>query len=181
MRRAHAIHPIAAIQVEYSPFTLDIEDEKIGLLEAARELGVAVVAYSPLGRGLLTGRFVRGSLPLYNDVGLTYLRPVKRSPEDLPKNDPRHMFPRFSAENFPNILKVVDGVQAIATKYGATPGQVTLAWLRAQGDDIIPIPGTTRVAVRRYRLLSPSVRGAYYVACVEREGEHGEPESAARA
>ncbi|EIW51647.1 Aldo/keto reductase [Trametes versicolor FP-101664 SS1] len=126
LRRAHAVHPIAAVQVEYSPFTLDIEDEKIGLLKAARELGVAVVAYSPLGRGLLTGRF--------------------RSPDDLPKDDPRHIFPRFSAENFPNILKVVDGVQAIATKYGATPGQVTLAWLRAQGDDIIPIPGTTRIA-----------------------------------
>ncbi|KAI0646620.1 Aldo/keto reductase [Trametes meyenii] len=125
LRRAHAVHPIAAIQIEYSPFTLDIEHEKIGLLKAARELGVAVVAYSPLGRGLLTGKI--------------------RSPEDLPEGDARHYMPRFSKENFPNVNKIVDGVQAIARKNNVTPGQVSLAWLLAQGEDIIPIPGTTKI------------------------------------
>ncbi|KAH9846265.1 Aldo/keto reductase [Lenzites betulinus] len=125
LRRAHAVHPISAVQVEYSPFTLDIEDEKIGLLKAARELGVTVVAYSPLGRGLLTGKI--------------------RSPADLAADDARLYMPRFSEENFPKMLAVVDGIQAIAKKYDATPGQVTLAWMLAQGDDIIPIPGTTRI------------------------------------
>ncbi|EIW51644.1 Aldo/keto reductase [Trametes versicolor FP-101664 SS1] len=125
LRRAHAVHPIAAIQVEYSPFTLDIEYEKISLLKTARELGVAVVAYSPLGRGLLTGQI--------------------RSPADLKEGDWRLATPRFSAENFPKVLQVVDSVQAIAKKYNATAGQVTLAWLLAQGDDIIPIPGTSRI------------------------------------
>ncbi|KAI0832053.1 Aldo/keto reductase [Trametes gibbosa] len=125
LRRAHAVHPIAAVQVEYSPFTLDIEDEKIGLLKTARELGITVVAYSPLGRGLLTGKI--------------------RSPADLAADDARSYMPRFSKENFPKILNVVDGIQAVAKKYDATPGQVTLAWLLAQGDDIIPIPGTTRI------------------------------------
>ncbi|EIW60312.1 Aldo/keto reductase [Trametes versicolor FP-101664 SS1] len=133
LRRAHAVHPIAAIQVEYSPFALDIEDEKIGLLKAARELGVAVAPRPRLADGQIREFSAFSSHTI-------------RSPEDLGKNDPRHMFPRFSAENFPNILKIVDGVQAVATKYGVTPGQVALAWLRAQGDDIIPIPGTTRIA-----------------------------------
>ncbi|KAI0634752.1 Aldo/keto reductase [Trametes polyzona] len=126
LRRAHAVHPIAAIQVEYSPFTLYIEDEKFAVLKTARELGVAIVAYSPLGRGLLGGKI--------------------RSPDDLPEGDLRRTYPRFSKENFPKVLKVVDGIQEIAKKYNATPGQVTLAWLLAQGDDIIPIPGTTRIA-----------------------------------
>ncbi|KAI0707542.1 Aldo/keto reductase [Cerioporus squamosus] len=90
LRRAHAVHPIAAVEVEYSPFTLDIEDEKIGLLRTARELGVAIVAYSPLGRGFLTGKY--------------------RSPNDLPPNDWRRTVPRYSAENFPNILKLCDGL-----------------------------------------------------------------------
>ncbi|OJT15671.1 Aldo-keto reductase yakc [NADP(+)] [Trametes pubescens] len=125
LRRAHAVHPITAIQVEYSPFTLDIEDEKIGLLKTARELGVAVVAYSPLGRGLLAGQI--------------------RSPADLNEGDVRLQLPRFSKENFPKVLQVVDGIHAVAKKYNATAGQVTLAWLLAQGDDIIPIPGTTRI------------------------------------
>ncbi|KAH9846267.1 Aldo/keto reductase [Lenzites betulinus] len=125
LRRAHAVHPVAAIQVEYSPFTLDIEDDKIALLKTARELGVAVVAYSPLGRGLLTGGI--------------------RVREDLGEGDVRLQLPRFSEENFPKVISVVDGIHAVAKKYDATPGQVTLAWLLAQGDDIIPIPGTTRI------------------------------------
>ncbi|KAF8187597.1 NADP-dependent oxidoreductase domain-containing protein [Mycena galopus ATCC 62051] len=126
LRRAHAVHPIAAVQVEYSPFTLDIEDPKIGLLATARELGVQVVAYSPLGRGLLTGQL--------------------KSPDDFGDDDFRKAIPRYSAENFPNILKLGNGLKSIGTKYGgATAGQVALAWLLAQGDDIITIPGTKKI------------------------------------
>ncbi|KAJ7030340.1 NADP-dependent oxidoreductase domain-containing protein [Mycena alexandri] len=126
LRRAHAVHPIAAVQVEYSPFTLDIEDPKINLLNTARELGVKIVAYSPLGRGLLTGQY--------------------KSTDDFEDGDFRKLIPRYNATNFPNILKIADGLKAIGTKYnGATAGQVTLAWLLAQGDDIIPIPGTKKI------------------------------------
>ncbi|KAL1863691.1 hypothetical protein Plec18170_000529 [Paecilomyces lecythidis] len=125
LRRAYKVHPITAIQVEYSPFTLDIEDPRIKLLETCRELGVAVVAYSPLGRGMLTGKY--------------------RSPNDFPKDDWRRMAPRFSEENFPKNLQLVDQIQSLAHKKGCTAGQLTLAWLLAQGDDIFPIPGTTHV------------------------------------
>ncbi|KAJ7135912.1 NADP-dependent oxidoreductase domain-containing protein [Mycena epipterygia] len=125
LRRAHAVHPIAAIQMEYSPFTLDIEDPKIGLLAAARELGATIVAYAPLGRGLATGQF--------------------RSPADFEDSDFRKMIPRFSEENFPKVLKLADGLKAIGEKYNATASQVTLAWLIAQGDDIIAIPGTKKI------------------------------------
>ncbi|KAJ7281059.1 NADP-dependent oxidoreductase domain-containing protein [Mycena rebaudengoi] len=126
LRRAHAVHPIAAVQVEYSPFTLDIEDPKIALLETCRELGVAVVAYSPLGRGLLSGLY--------------------RSPEDFDPADFRRQVERYNAQNFPNILKLADGLGAIGAKYnGVSSSQVALAWLLAQGDDIIPIPGTKKI------------------------------------
>jgi len=125
LRRAHAIHPISAIQVEYSPFTLDIEDETIGLLKTARELGVKIIAYSPLGRGLITGRY--------------------KSPDDFEEGDYRKIIPRYSKENFPNILKLADGLKEIGKRYNATAGQVALAWLLAQGKDVIPIPGTTRL------------------------------------
>ncbi|KAF9001661.1 NADP-dependent oxidoreductase domain-containing protein [Cyathus striatus] len=125
LRRAHAIHPISAVQVEYSPFTLDIEDEKIGLLKTCRELGIAVIAYSPLGRGLLTGQY--------------------KSPDDFEEGDFRTMIPRYSKENFPNILKLADGLAKIGKKHNATAGQVALAWLLSQGQDIIPIPGTKKV------------------------------------
>ncbi|KAJ7176262.1 NADP-dependent oxidoreductase domain-containing protein [Mycena crocata] len=126
LRRAHAVHPIAALQVEYSPFTLDIEDPKIALLATARELGVKIVAYSPLGRGLLTGQY--------------------KSPDDFADDDFRKAIPRYSAENFPNILKIADGLKEIGKKYnGATAGQVALAWLLAQGDDVITIPGTKKI------------------------------------
>jgi len=125
LRRAHAVHPISAIQVEYSPFTLDIEEETIGLLKTARELGVKIVAYSPLGRGLLTGRY--------------------KSPEDFEEGDFRKLVPRYSKENFPNILKIADGLKEIGKKYDATPGQVSLAWVLAQGEDVIPIPGTGKL------------------------------------
>jgi len=125
LRRAYKVHPIAAIQVEYSPFTLDAEDPKIGALEAARELGVTVYAYSPLGRGLLTGKY--------------------KSPDDFEEGDIRRIIPRYSKENFPNVLKVVEEIQAIGQKHGASAGQATLAWLLAQGQDVIPIPGTRNV------------------------------------
>ncbi|KAH8093954.1 Aldo/keto reductase [Cristinia sonorae] len=125
LRRAHAVHPIAALQVEYSPFTLDIEDEKIALLKTARELGVTIVAYAPIGRGLITGQY--------------------KGPEDFEEGDFRRAISRYSKENFPNILKLADGLKEIGAKHGATAGQVAIAWLLAQGDDIIPIPGTTKV------------------------------------
>jgi len=124
LRRAHAVHPISAFQVEYSPFTLDIEDEKIGLLKTCRELGITVIAYSPLGRGLLTGRY--------------------KSPDDFEEGDRRRVFPRFSKENFPKVLQLTDGLKKIGEKENATASQVALAWLLAQGDDIIPIPGTRK-------------------------------------
>ncbi|KAH9932829.1 Aldo/keto reductase [Epithele typhae] len=122
LRRAHAVHPITAVQVEYSPFSLDIEHN--GVLATARELGVKIVAYSPVGRGLLTGKI--------------------RSPDDLDPTDMRRLLPRFAPANFPKVLAVVDGIQAIADAHGATPGQVALAWVLAQGDDFLPIPGSTK-------------------------------------
>lgn len=125
LRRAYKVHPIHAVQIEYSPFSLDIESEQIGLLKTCRELGVAVVAYSPIGRGMITGAI--------------------RSPDDLEEGDFRKMSPRFSPENFPKNLELVDKLVAIAKKKGVTTSQLTLAWLMAQGDDIFPIPGTTKI------------------------------------
>ncbi|KAI0938383.1 hypothetical protein AcV5_000077 [Taiwanofungus camphoratus] len=138
LRRAHAVHPISALQVEYSPFTLDIEDEKIGLLKTARELGVAIIAYSPLGRGMITGRY--------------------RSPDDFEEGDFRKIIPRYSKENFPNILKLADGLQKIGARHGATAGQVSLAWLLAQGSDVIPIPGTTSIERLKENLGAANVK-----------------------
>ncbi|KAF8492232.1 NADP-dependent oxidoreductase domain-containing protein [Russula emetica] len=138
LRRAYKVHPIAAIQVEYSPFTLDAEDPKIGALAAARELGVTVYAYSPLGRGLLTGKY--------------------RSPDDFEESDIRRIIPRYSKENFPNVLKVVDEIQQIGKRHDASAGQVTLAWLLAQGPDVIPIPGTRNVKYLHENLSSLNVK-----------------------
>ncbi|KAG1741422.1 NADP-dependent oxidoreductase domain-containing protein [Suillus paluster] len=125
LRRAHKVHPIAAVQVEYSPFTLDIEDPKLDILNTAREIGIKIVAYSPLGRGLITGQY--------------------KSPDDFEADDFRRMVPRYSKENFPNILKLADNLKRIGEQYNATAGQVALAWLLAQGDDVIPIPGTKKI------------------------------------
>jgi aryl-alcohol dehydrogenase-like predicted oxidoreductase len=121
IRRAVAVHPIAALQSEWSLFTRDIEDE---IIPTCRELGVGLVPYSPLGKGMLTG-------------ALTRL-------DELPAQDYRRSFPRFSEEYFDDNLLLVAVVQEIAVDHGCTPGQVALAWLTAQGDDVVPIPGTKR-------------------------------------
>lgn len=126
LRRAHAVHPIAAVQVEYNPWDLAIENEDgTNLLSTCRELGVATVAYSPLGRGILTGQV--------------------RSTEDFAPDDYRRILERYNAENFPKNLAVVDKLAEIAKTKDATPGQLALAWLLKQGNDIIPIPGTKRI------------------------------------
>jgi aryl-alcohol dehydrogenase-like predicted oxidoreductase len=124
IRRAHQVHPITALQTEYSLWTRDPEDE---VLPTCRELGIGFVAYSPLGRGFLSGRF--------------------RKPEDLPADDFRRNHPRFQGENFQKNLDLVHRVEEIAREKRCTPAQLALAWLLAQGDDIVPIPGTKH---RRY-------------------------------
>ena len=125
IRKAHAVHPISALQSEYSLFTRDVEDE---VLPALRELGIGFVPYSPLGRGFLTGRF--------------------RTIADMPEDDTRSArFPRFAEENFMKNVELADRVREVADEKGVTPGQLALAWLLAQGEDIVPIPGTKR---RRY-------------------------------
>jgi aryl-alcohol dehydrogenase-like predicted oxidoreductase len=123
LRRAHRVHPIAAVQNEWSLWSRDLEEN--GQLEAARECGSAIVAYSPLGRGFLTGRF--------------------KSHDDFEENDFRRTSPRFSGENFYKNLELVEHVKRIAHSKGCTPSQVALAWLLAQGGDVVPIPGTKRV------------------------------------
>jgi aryl-alcohol dehydrogenase-like predicted oxidoreductase len=119
IRRAHAVHPIAALQTEYSLWTRDPEAE---ILPTVRELGIGFVAYSPLGRGFLSGRFQR--------------------PEDLPEDDFRRHNPRFQGDNFNKNLELVERVREIAEEKGVTPGQLALAWVLHQGKDIVPIPGT---------------------------------------
>jgi aryl-alcohol dehydrogenase-like predicted oxidoreductase len=121
LRRAVKVHPIAALQSEYSLWTRDPED---GILATCRELGIGFVAYSPLGRGFLTGQFKRF--------------------EDLPADDYRRNSPRFQGENFGKNLELVQQVQQIAKEKGCTPSQLALAWVLAQGKDIVPIPGTKR-------------------------------------
>ena len=125
MRRACKIHPIHAYQIEYSPFSMDIEKSTPSLLQTCRELGIATIAYSPLGRGMLTGQY--------------------KSIDDFDGNDFRRTVPRFSKENFPKNLQLVDTLKAIADKKNCTSGQLSLAWLMNQGDDIFPIPGTKKV------------------------------------
>jgi aryl-alcohol dehydrogenase-like predicted oxidoreductase len=119
LRRAHAVHPIAALQTEYSLWTRDVEAE---ILPTCRELGVTLVAYSPLGRGFLTGKFA--------------------SRDDFAANDYRRSNPRFSEENFRQNLGLAERIRAFAAAKGCTPAQAALAWLLAQGDDVVPIPGT---------------------------------------
>jgi aryl-alcohol dehydrogenase-like predicted oxidoreductase len=122
LRRAQSVHPISALQTEYSLWTRDPES---AILPTCRELGIGFVAYSPLGRGFLTGRF-RDS--------------------DFAADDGRNDFPRMQGENFTHNLRIVDAIEKVAGRNGVTAGQVALAWLLHQGDDIVPIPGTKRVA-----------------------------------
>jgi aryl-alcohol dehydrogenase-like predicted oxidoreductase len=122
IRRAAAVHPIAALQSEYSLWTRDPEEE---ILTTVRELGIGFVAYSPLGRGFLTGRFTR--------------------PEDFGEDDFRRHHPRFQGENFQRNLDLVERVRAIAEDKGCSAGQLALAWVLRRGDDIVPIPGTKQV------------------------------------
>lgn len=121
IRRAHAVHPITALQTEYSLWTRDPEAE---ILPVCRELGIGFVPYSPLGRGFLTGQF--------------------KSPDDLPEDDYRRNSPRFQGEAFQRNLDLVREIEAMAEAKGCTPAQLALAWVLAQGDDIVPIPGTKR-------------------------------------
>jgi aryl-alcohol dehydrogenase-like predicted oxidoreductase len=123
IRRAHAVHPITALQSEYSLWT---RDQEADVLPVLRELGIGFVAYSPLGRGFLTGQV--------------------RTVDDLDDTDSRKTNPRFVGENFQRNLRIADEVEAVAAEVGATPAQVALAWLLNKGDDIVPIPGTKRVA-----------------------------------
>ena len=122
--RAHKVHPITALQTEYSLWTRDVEDE---ILPTVRRLGIGFVPYSPLGRGFLTGRF--------------------KDQQSLETGDYRRNTPRFQGENFERNLDLLKEVETLATEKGATPGQIALAWVMAQGDDVVPIPGTKR---RRY-------------------------------
>ena len=121
IRRAHAIHPVSALQSEYSLWSRDPEDE---VLPTLRELGIGFVAYSPLGRGFLTGQL--------------------KSPDDFAADDYRRNSPRFQGENFTKNLELVERITAIAERKGISPGQLALAWVLAQGEDIVPIPGTKR-------------------------------------
>jgi aryl-alcohol dehydrogenase-like predicted oxidoreductase len=123
IRRAHAVHPITALQTEWSLWSRDVEEN--GVLDTVRELGIGFVAYSPLGRGFLTGRFQKF--------------------EDLPEDDYRRSQPRFQGENFGKNLDLVREVEAMAREKGVTASQLALAWVLAQGGDVVPIPGTKRV------------------------------------
>jgi aryl-alcohol dehydrogenase-like predicted oxidoreductase len=123
IRRAHATHPIAALQTEYSLWTRDVEEN--GVLDAVRELGIGFVAYSPLGRGFLTGQY--------------------KTFDDLPEGDFRRRNPRFQGENFQKNLDLVREVERLASEKGATPAQLALAWVLSRGEDVVPIPGTKRV------------------------------------
>ena len=121
IERAHKVHPITALQTEYSLWTRDVEDE---ILPTVRRLGIGFVPYSPLGRGFLTGRF--------------------KDQQSLETGDYRRNTPRFQGENFERNLDLLKEVETLATEKGATPGQIALAWVMAQGDDVVPIPGTKR-------------------------------------
>ncbi|WP_227368912.1 aldo/keto reductase [Halomonas sp. M20] len=143
LEKAHAVHPITALQTEYSLWTRDIEQS---ILPKARELGIGLVAYSPLGRGFLTGRIA--------------------SAQDLAEGDFRRNNPRFQQDNLTHNLQLLGSVKKIAERHAATPGQVALAWLLAQGDNIVPIPGT-----RRSRYLQENLAAAALELSVEDKRE----------
>jgi aryl-alcohol dehydrogenase-like predicted oxidoreductase len=123
IRRANSVHPIAAVQSEWSLFSRDVED--MGVIATCRELGIGFVAYSPLSRGFLSGRF--------------------KSPEEIEPGDFRRVHPRFSGENFERNRRLVQRVEEIAAEIGCTSGQLALAWVLARGEDVVPIPGTKHV------------------------------------
>jgi aryl-alcohol dehydrogenase-like predicted oxidoreductase len=135
IRRAHAVHPIAAVQTEYSLWTRDVEDE---ILPTLNELGIALVAYSPLGRGFLSGRF--------------------SAPEELDEGDFRRYGPRFTGENLRENLKLAERVKELATEKGITPGQLALAWVLSRGEQIVPIPGTKRRSYLEENLAAADVQ-----------------------
>ena len=135
IRRAHAVHPITALQTEYSLWSR--EPEQNGVLATVRELGIGFVPYSPLGRGFLTGAI--------------------RTPEDFEPGDYRRHSPRFQGDNFPRNLALVEQVRAIAEDKGITAGQLALAWVLAQGEDLVPIPGTKRLAYLEENLAALDV------------------------
>jgi len=135
IRRAHAVHPITAVQTEYSLWTRDVERD---VLPTLRELGIALVAYSPLGRGFLSGRF--------------------SSPEDLDEGDFRRSGPRFTGENLEHNLELAARVKELAQEKGITPGQLALAWVLHRGSDIVPIPGTKRVSYLEENLAAADVQ-----------------------
>ncbi|CAF3433225.1 unnamed protein product [Rotaria sp. Silwood2] len=138
LRRAHAVHPIACVQIEYSPFSLDIEREDIGLLKTCREFGVTIVCYSPLSRGILGGKI--------------------KSLDNIPSNDFRRRFPRFNEENLSKNLQLTEILAALGRKKGCTPSQLTLAWILAQGDDFIPIPSTTKIENLEENLAAAQIK-----------------------
>ncbi len=153
IRRAHAVHPISALQSEYSLWERNLEPEIIPLL---RELGIGLVPFSPLGRGFLTG--------------------TARRAEEYPESDFRHGDPRFQGENFDANVRAADAVRALASRRGATPGQVALAWLLHRGEDVVPIPGTKRRSYLEENVaaaaisLSPAELAALDAALAARHG-----------
>jgi aryl-alcohol dehydrogenase-like predicted oxidoreductase len=134
IRRAHKVHKITALQTEYSLWTRDPEEK---ILDTVRDLGIGFVAYSPLGRGFLTGRW--------------------QSPEDLPEGDWRRNQPRFQGNNFYKNLELVDKVRQLACDKGVEPGQIALAWVLAQGEDIVPIPGTKHLKYLKQNIAAADI------------------------
>jgi len=159
IRRAHAVHPITAVQTEYSLWTRDVEPE---IMPTLQELGIALVAYSPLGRGFLSGRF--------------------SSTEELDEGDYRRYGPRFTGENLQQNLKLAERVKELAAEKGATAGQLALAWVLHRGEHVVPIPGTKRVAYLEENLaaaeieLSPEDVERISAAIPEAAGERYDPE-----
>jgi aryl-alcohol dehydrogenase-like predicted oxidoreductase len=168
LRRALAVHPIAALQSEYSLWTRDPEGD---ILDTCRELGIGFVPFSPLGRGFLTGAI--------------------RTPDDFGEDDFRRGLPRFQGTAFEENLRLVDEVRALAAEKGVTPGQLALAWVLAQGDDVVPIPGTKRRAyleanagardvvltaeeLARLDAIAPSAVGSRYADAGYRYGDSPE-------
>ena len=151
IRRAHAVHPICALQTEYSLWSRDPEEE---VLPTVRALGIGFVAYSPLGRGFLTGQI--------------------QSPDDLAPDDFRRAHPRFTGDNFRRNLELVDRVREIAAERGVTPGQLALAWVLHRGEDIVPIPGTKRRSYLEENAAADEIRlSAQELARIDEAAPHG--------